>query len=95
MAARARARREEREAIDRAEGGRAWQRMRAGADAEGVALAAGMTLGGATRLLRVPSWACACIGPPYCCRFAFDQARALQRAAHVSVKLFADRLARG
>lgn len=53
-------------------------------------LQARMTLGEAMRLLRGPSWACACTGFPNCCNYAFPQARALQRGAHIVAKLLAD-----
>jgi hypothetical protein len=44
-------------------------------------------------------WACACVGPPMpsprgtsCfCRLAIEQALALQRAAHIAVKLIQER----
>ena len=72
-----------------------WARSLAELVEEGRLRQIGMTLGEAMRLLRTPPWACACIGPPFCCRYAWERAAALQRAAHVSVKLFADRLARG
>jgi hypothetical protein len=67
-----------------------WQRSLARLEAEARARQVDMTLGGAVELLRVPPWACACIGPPYCCRFSFDQARALQRAAHIAARQLAD-----
>lgn len=52
-----------------------------------------MTLGEAVELLRDPGWGCCCVGPqpgrPACpCRLAFDQARALQRAAHIAARQF-------
>lgn len=57
-----------------------------------------MTLGGATKLLSNPSWACACCGPPIpsphgtpCfCRLAFGQAEQLHRAAHIVARLIDD-----
>lgn len=63
--------------------------------AAGHARVADMTLAKATDLHRTPAWACACIGPPYCCLFAYDQARALHRAAHIAARQMADLLARG
>jgi hypothetical protein len=53
-------------------------------------LQARMTLGEAMRLLRGPSWACACTGFPDCCVYRGAQARALQRGAHIVAKLVAD-----
>lgn len=52
-------------------------------------LQARMTLGEAMDLFHAPSWACACIGFPDCCLYRFDQARALQRGAHIVAKLIA------
>lgn len=53
-------------------------------------LQARMTLGEAMRLLRGPSWACACTGFPDCCVYRGAQARALQRGAHIVAKLVVD-----
>lgn len=52
-----------------------------------MAYRAGMTLGDGVALLNAEPWACACIGPPHCCRYAFIQARALHRGAHIVAKL--------
>lgn len=62
------------------------------ADLERMAMEqrAKMTLGEALDLLNTPPWACACIGPPLCCRYSFIQAQALQRAAHIVVKLISE-----
>ncbi len=53
-------------------------------------LQARMTLGEARRLLTGPTWACACTGFPDCCVYRGEQARALQRGAHIVAKLLAD-----
>lgn len=57
-------------------------------------MVANETLGEATRSLR---WvrengpiACACVGPPYCCRYGWRQSEALHRAAHILVRQLAD-----
>lgn len=63
-----------------------WER----AEREEWELQARMTLGEAMRLLQGQGWACACTGFPNCCRYAFDQAWALQRGAHIVAKLMAD-----
>lgn len=52
-----------------------------------------MTLGEATGWLRSEPIACACIGGEWCCVRQYERAQALQRAAHIVVKLldaFAD-----
>lgn len=56
-------------------------------DRLGVTYRAGMTLGDGVALLNVEPWACACVGPPHCCRYSFIQARALHRGAHIVAKL--------
>lgn len=62
---------------------------------------ADMTLDEATELRQIPSWACACCGPPMrrgkaldsrCfCALTMDQVQSLHRAAHIVAKLMADR----
>jgi hypothetical protein len=59
-------------------------------DAAGWAYRANMTLGQGVELLRLEPFACACIGGPICCRYAWGQAKALQRVAHVAVRQMAD-----
>lgn len=59
-------------------------------DATGRAWRAGMALGEATELLTGEPVICACVGPPHCCRYAWEQARALRRAAHIAVRMMAD-----
>jgi len=49
-----------------------------------------MTLADATDRLRAEPWACACIGDPLCCRHPFEQARQLQRAAHIVARQLTD-----
>jgi len=56
----------------------------------GRAWRAGMTLGEAVELLRSEPVVCACVGGPHCCRFSWDQARALQRAAHIAARMVSD-----
>lgn len=67
-----------------------WDREIRRIEREAQAAYAAMTLGEALALLRTPPWACACSGPP-CCVQWYRQARALKRAAHIAVKLMADR----
>jgi hypothetical protein len=59
-------------------------------DAQGRARVAAMTLAQAVDLLRAEPFACACVGPPWCCRYAFGQAQALLQAAHITIKMVAD-----
>jgi hypothetical protein len=51
-----------------------------------------MTLGEAMDRLRAEPFVCACAGPP-CCVDWYRQALALQRAAHIAVKLMDERRA--
>lgn len=90
MAERAAARRVEREAVERRERDDANARWWARWDEEGLRWVADMTLDGATQRLRAPAFACACVGPPACCTYGFQQARALQRVAHIAVKQLND-----
>lgn len=66
------------------------------ADRQGRAAAADLTLAEAVVLLdpTYPRIVCACVGPPWCCRYRFDQARAVRRAAHIAVRMMADLAAR-
>lgn len=58
----------------------------------GRAYHAGMTLGEAVEWLDpANSFACACTGGPWCCRWRTEAAEALKRAAHIAVKLMAER----
>lgn len=89
MAARTRARwTRDLEAEERDREARAWSRKRA---AEMSAYNAAATLGDALDWLNQPPWGCACVGGPSCCIGRTDRALALQRAAHIAVKLMADR----
>lgn len=90
MSARAKDRERVQRAVSRVAEAREWDARIAEGERLGMAYRAGMTLGGAMALLNGPRWACACVGPPHCCRFSFIQAKALHRGAHVVVKLFAD-----
>lgn len=90
MADRAAARLAERQDAADADRRRAYARTLRQEDARGRELAASMTLAEATNLLRAPLYACACIGGPLCCRYAWAQARALNRAAHITIKMIAD-----
>ena len=67
-----------------------WARWRGLIEREEVARRAHMTLGEATELRAAAPWACACVGPPHCCRYAIDQAAALNRAAHIVARLLTD-----
>lgn len=71
-----------------------WAAIERRLEAQGWQSVAGMKLGDAVDDLR---WldkngpiGCACVGPPACCRFAYRQAQALQRGAHIVAKLLAD-----
>ena len=86
MADRARERKVDHEVVEQAR----WTRLRAEAERKAMSYEAGMTLGGALRLLNTEPWACACVGPPHCCLHKFAQARALQRGAHIVAKLLDD-----
>jgi hypothetical protein len=85
MAARARERQAQHDNVEAA-----WAREWAEIERQAIATRASMTLGEALELLNAPPWACACIGPPLCCRYSFIQARALQRGAHIVAKLLAE-----
>jgi hypothetical protein len=65
----------------------------ASAERQGREWAQDMTLGEAVTLLagfeREP-WACACVGPPQCCRYRFDQAKALRRGAEIAAGVIRD-----
>lgn len=65
-----------------------WRKL----DRQGWERVADLTLGEAVDLLRdeLDGHACACIGPPFCCAYAYWQADALRRAAHITVKLIAE-----
>lgn len=60
----------------------------------------GMTLAQATtvrwfwRSPEAAGMACACVGPPWCCRLAAERADDLNRAAHIAVRQIADLAAR-
>ena len=95
MSDRAHARRAEQQATDDAEQQRRWDRWLQREDVQGRQLAASMTLAEAAQLLRAPLYACACIGGALCCRFRFAQALALARAAHITIKMIADRVVAG
>lgn len=72
-----------------------WERHVADLQRQGRDAVQGMTLGEAVDRLRglaERQVACACIGPPFCCRFGYEQAYALQRAAHIAAKLVADHM---
>lgn len=86
MAARARERKVDHEAVER----RLWERRQALVERQELARRASMTLGQGMELLNAPPGACACVGPPFCCLSAFIQARALQRGAHIIAKLLTD-----
>lgn len=90
MADRARERRAEREAEEKAQLAREWDRTYGNIEREEWARVAGMTLGEATEQRQGPGWACACRGSPFCCRYSWMQAAALNRAAHIVAKLLAD-----
>lgn len=51
-----------------------------------------MTLGELAEALAYEPWGCACSGPyPVCaCARFWAEARALQRAAHIAIKMIAD-----
>lgn len=70
---------------------RDWRRYEVEIEASGRAAAAFMTLGEATARLRMEPIACACVGGTSCCRFRGAQSAALHRAAHIAVKLMAER----
>jgi len=86
MAARARERQSQHDNVEAARRAREWAEV----ERQAIAHRAGMTLGEALALLNAEPWACACIGAPFCCRYSFIQAQALQRAAHIVAKLLAD-----
>lgn len=94
MAIRAGIRRRAAEPAEHAAADAEWRASLAAVEREAWARVAGMTLGEALDLLQAerehgPIW-CACIGPPLCCRYAYDQAKMLVRAAHIVVKLIDD-----
>lgn len=86
MAARARERQAQHDNVEAARRGR----QRAEVERQELARRAAMTLGEALELLNAPPWACACVGPPFCCHYGFVQAYALQRGAHIVAKLLAE-----
>jgi hypothetical protein len=63
-------------------------------DRMGWSWVADMKLGEAVELLRWHRgngpFACACIGPPGCCRYSVERAESLVRAAHIAAKLVAE-----
>lgn len=67
-----------------------YARHRADVERLGRAWQASMTLGQAIELRNAAPWACACVGPPHCCRFRGAQAAALHRGAHIVARLLAD-----
>ncbi len=89
QAARARARLDEQRDIERRRAEREWQAVYGDAEATGRKWAASMTLGVAVTYYgrNGEVWACACVGPPYCCRFRAEQAFELQRGAHIVAKM--------
>lgn len=52
---------------------------------------ADMTLGDALEFLRSDPWACACCGGEWCCARVAAQSRALQRGAHILIKMIAEK----
>jgi hypothetical protein len=90
MAARARERREWREAIERSN----WKRYQEEEDErDRSAIRETMTLGFATFMLSpsFPRIGCACTGPPNCCRNRYGVARELERAAGIAAALIGSR----
>ena len=94
MAAQSAARREVTERIERAQGDIDYAARWRAEERQAWARVAGMTLGEAAAMLS--AWrehgpvACACIGPPFCCRYPYRQAEALVRAAHIIARLLTD-----
>ncbi len=86
MSARAAARAAERKAEEDAEVRREVARR----DKEMFAQQASMTLAEAVGLMRIPPFACACVGGAMCCRYRFGQAWAIVGAAHIAVKMVAE-----
>jgi len=89
MAARAHERLDQEREIERLRAEREWQAVYGDAEATGWRWAASMTLGVAVNYYgrHAEVWACACVGPPHCCRFRVEQAHELQRGAHIVAKL--------
>ena len=87
MSARAEGRKASRALLDQSAEDREYARSVAQLERLAMANRAAMTLGDGVALLNAEPWACACVGPPFCCRYAFTQARALHRGAHIVAKL--------